>query len=83
MIPRGVRSEGSVLLRQSPGTQVEKARKLGVDQATVSRWQSGMSRPRSFEDRDACRRVFGIPFEAWGRAPSATVGAPAEASASG
>ncbi|WP_129578480.1 MULTISPECIES: helix-turn-helix transcriptional regulator [Sorangium] len=63
-----VRSEGSVMLRRAAGTQWEKARKLGVNQRTVSRWESGMSRPRSFEDRDACRRVYGIPFEARMRA---------------
>jgi transcriptional regulator with XRE-family HTH domain len=62
-----VRSEGSELLRKAPGTQAEKARKLGVDQGTVSRWESGRSSPRGHEDRDACRRVYDIPLEAWVR----------------
>lgn len=69
-----MRSEGSEQLRKAPGTQAEKARKLGVDQGTVSRWQSGSSSPRGHGDRDACRRVFGIPPDAWLRpAPSGAV----------
>ncbi|WP_437647844.1 helix-turn-helix transcriptional regulator [Sorangium sp. So ce362] len=70
-----MRSEGSVLLQRAPGTQAEKARRLGVTQGTVSRWETGKSSPRSFDDRDACRRAYAIPLEAWGRAPSDAVAA--------
>ncbi|WP_438041432.1 helix-turn-helix transcriptional regulator [Sorangium sp. So ce128] len=70
-----MRSEGSVLLQKAPGTQAEKARKLGVTQGTVSRWETGKSAPRSYEDRDACRRVYGIPLEAWARPASSAIGA--------
>ena len=60
-----MRSVGSIMLLQSHGTQAEKAERLGVAQATISRWQSGASRPLSYEHRDACRRIFGIPLDAW------------------
>ena len=59
-----MRSVGSIMLLQSPGTQAEKAEQLGVAQATISRWQSGASCPLSFVHRDACRRIFGIPLDA-------------------
>jgi transcriptional regulator with XRE-family HTH domain len=62
-----MRSQGSVLLQQAPGTQAEKARRVGVNQATVSRWEAGVWKPRSYADREACRKAFAIPIEAWDR----------------
>src|SRR5262249_43575904 len=56
---------GSMMLRQRPGKQAEKATRLGDAQGTVTRCPSGASCPLSFVHRDACRRIFGIPLDSW------------------
>ncbi len=58
------RSKGSEALRKVPGTQAQKARRLGVDQAAISLWENGERSPRR-ENRRAMVRAWGIEFSWW------------------
>lgn len=71
------RSEGAVLFSRAVlGRQVEAARAIERDQATVSRWASGRSTPSGYVDRRRVERLFGVPAEAWER-PWTPAAAPA------
>lgn len=59
-----MRSEGSRLLGALDVTQRDIARRVGAGRATVARWASGQCVP-SGSNREALRRAFGIPVDAW------------------
>jgi transcriptional regulator with XRE-family HTH domain len=67
MLVKGELSEGARLLR-SKGRQSEIARRTGVTQATVSFWMNAKYSP-DHAARMVLQRVYGIPMDAWDRAP--------------
>ena len=74
------RSKGSDSLRKVPGTQTEKARRIGVDQATVSLWEAGERSPRR-ANRRAMVRAWGIEFGWWDEALVVQPNTPAQEAA--
>lgn len=51
-------------MRRAHLTQVGLALRLGVAQASVSRWLSGQARPSAY-DRETLRAATAIPIDAW------------------
>lgn len=64
MVTESDRSKGSVRLAAVRGTQVEKAKRIGVTQQAVSDWESGKAVP-NYANRKAMRREYGIPVDWW------------------
>lgn len=59
-----MRSEGSKLLAAIGMTQREKASRIGVNQGTIARWESGDALPSERNQR-ALESAFAIPLSSW------------------